>query len=64
MRRSRLPVNNALIWELQPKNNGKTTLLRFCHRCFGFLTPDVKKNFAGGWKQLWPQLKALAEKKK
>ena len=57
-----LPAMNAMIWELQPRNDGKATTLRFCHRSFGYITADIKKNFQGGWKQLWPQLKALAEK--
>ena len=58
-----LPVNNAFIWELQSKNGGKTTLLRFCQRTFGFITPQLKKDFHGGWKRLLPQLKKLAETK-
>ena len=58
---SHLPVNNAFIFELQPKNGGRKTLLRFCQRTFGFLTADVKTKFSGGWKQLLSQLKDLAE---
>ena len=61
---SHLPVSNAMIFELQPKNGGKTTLLRFCQRAFGYMTADIEKNFKGGWKTLFPQLKALAEKKR
>jgi|SRR5882672_86948 len=60
---SHLPVNNAFIFELQPKSGGKKTLLRFCQRTYGFLTPDIKKMFAGGWKQQLSQLKDLAESK-
>ena len=60
---SHVPVNTAMIWELQPRRNGKTTLLRFCQRTFGFLTGDVKSQFQNGWGKLHPQLKALAEKK-
>ena len=56
-----LPMMNAMIWELRPSGDGKTTTLRFCQRAFGYGTADLKKNFRGGWKQLWPQLKALAE---
>jgi len=56
-----LPMMNAMIWELQPSADGKSTTLRFCQRAFGYGTADLKKNFRGGWKQLWPQLKALAE---
>ena len=59
-----LPAQNAMIWELQPKKDGKATLLRFCHRGYGYVTADIKKNFKGGWKTLLPQLKKLAEKKK
>ncbi|HEV8606816.1 MAG TPA: SRPBCC domain-containing protein [Tepidisphaeraceae bacterium] len=59
---SHLPVNNAFIFELQPKSGGKKTLLRFCQRTFGLLTSDIKKNFGGGWKKLLPQLKELAER--
>ncbi len=60
---SHLPVNNAFIFELQPRGkNG--TLLRFCQRTFGFITPEVQKDYAGGWKQLLPQIKRMSEKKK
>jgi len=59
-----LPAMTAMIWELNPRNGGKATTLRFCHRTFGFITADLKKNYQGGWKQLWPKLKALAEAKK
>jgi uncharacterized protein YndB with AHSA1/START domain len=57
-----LPVQNAMIWELQPRKDGKATLLRFCQRTHGYLTADLKTNFRGGWGKLLPQLKALAEK--
>lgn len=60
---SHMPVNSVYIFELQPRNDGKGTLLRFGQRTYGFLTPDVKKNFGGGWKKLLPQLKELAESK-
>ena len=56
-----LPVMNTMIWELVPQKGGKATKLRFCQRTFGYITADIKKNFQGGWKQLWPQLKELAE---
>jgi uncharacterized protein YndB with AHSA1/START domain len=58
---SHLPVNSVYIFELQPKKDGKETLLRFGQRTFGFLTADVKKSYGGGWKKLLPQLKELAE---
>lgn len=58
-----LPVNNVFIFELQPRGkNG--TLLRFAQRTFGYIDADVKKRYHGGWKQLLPQIKAMAEKKK
>jgi uncharacterized protein YndB with AHSA1/START domain len=57
-----LPVTSVCIFELQPKNNGKTTLLRLGQRTFGFIDADRKKGYQGGWKQLTAQLKKLAEK--
>ena len=56
-----LPVNSVFIWELQPQNDGKTTLLRFGQRTFGFIDPELKQRMQGGWSKLLPQLKALAE---
>ena len=60
---SHLPLMSAMIWELTPRDGGKGTTMRFCHRAFGYITADLKKNYQGGWKQLWPQLKGLAEGK-
>jgi uncharacterized protein YndB with AHSA1/START domain len=60
---SHLPANNVLIFELQPRDDGKSTLLRFGQRTFGLLTADVKKNVPNAWKQMLPNLKALAEKR-
>jgi uncharacterized protein YndB with AHSA1/START domain len=57
-----LPVNNVFIFELQPKNNGKSTLLRLGQRTFGFVDADLKKRFNGGWKHQLGQLKKFAEK--
>jgi hypothetical protein len=57
---SHLPVNNVFIFELQP--NGKGTLLKLCHRAFGFMDSGMKGRYTGGWKKLLPQLKELAEK--
>ena len=57
-----LPATSACIFELQPKSDGKTTLLRLAQRTFGFIDKDVQKNYAKGWKELTAQLKALAEK--
>jgi uncharacterized protein YndB with AHSA1/START domain len=56
-----LPVMHALIWELEPRNDGRATLLRFAQRTFGFIDADVKKRYQSGWKILLPQLKAHAE---
>ena len=56
-----LPVSNAFIFELQPKGQG--TLLRMCHRAFGYMDSEVGKRYGQGWKQLLPQIKALAEEK-
>ena len=58
---SHLPVNNVFIFELQPKRDGRSTLLRLCQRTFGYVTPDIQRNYKSGWKVLLPQLKALAE---
>ena len=61
---SHLPVSNTMIWELSPGKNGKGTLLRFCQRAYGLMTPGMQKDYQRGWKQLLPQIKALAEKSK
>ena len=58
---SHLPVSNAMIFELQPRKDGKATLLRVGHRAFGFMDADVKSRYAGGWKQLLGNMKKLAE---
>jgi uncharacterized protein YndB with AHSA1/START domain len=62
MGQSHVPVNSAFIFELQPKDNGKSTLLRIGQRTFGFTTPDLKKRMTQGWTKLLGQLKARAEK--
>jgi uncharacterized protein YndB with AHSA1/START domain len=62
MSMTHLPVANAMIWELVPRKDGRATNLRFCQRTFGYITSDLKKNFQGGWKQLWPRLRELAER--
>ena len=56
-----LPVTNVVIFELQPKSDNKSTLLRLGNRTFGFMDDDVQKRQAGGWSHLLPQLKSLAE---
>jgi uncharacterized protein YndB with AHSA1/START domain len=56
-----LPTTNVFIWELQPEDEGKRTLLRFCQRSYGYMTADMSEKFQGGWKKLLPQLKKLAE---
>ena len=58
-----LPVSNVMIFELQPTDGGKTTLLRFCQRTYGLLTPDIKKKMSGGWNILMSNIKVLAEKR-
>ena len=58
-----LPVTSSMIWELGPKKGGKATMLRFCHRAYGMMTPDAKKQYSHGWKLFLAQLKTLAEKK-
>ena len=58
-----LPVSNVMIFQLDPMAGGKKTLLRFCQRAHGMMTPNMAKNYQGGWKQLFPRLKKLAEKK-
>jgi uncharacterized protein YndB with AHSA1/START domain len=60
---SHLAATHAFIFELQPRRDGGT-LLRFCQRTMGYLTADVAKKYRGGWNQLLPQLKALAEGKR
>ena len=57
-----LPVTSVVIFELQPKAGGKSTLLRLGHRGFGFVDADLKNRCANTWKHLLPQLKELAEK--
>jgi uncharacterized protein YndB with AHSA1/START domain len=57
-----LPITTVLIFELQPKADGKSTLLRLGQRSFGFIDADMKKRYANIWDHLLPQLKELAEK--
>jgi uncharacterized protein YndB with AHSA1/START domain len=57
-----LPVTTVVIFELQPKAGGKSTLLRLGQRSFGFIDADMKKRSSMVWKHLLPQLKELAEK--
>ncbi|MGA2440741.1 MAG: hypothetical protein ABSH08_07270 [Tepidisphaeraceae bacterium] len=57
-----LPITTVLIFELQPKAGGKSTLLRLGQRSFGFIDADMKQRYAKIWKHLLPQLKELAEK--
>ena len=57
-----LPMQAVVIFELQPKGDGKKTLLRVGTRMYGFMLGDVKKNIQGGWKHFLGQLKTLAEK--
>jgi uncharacterized protein YndB with AHSA1/START domain len=57
-----LPITTVVIFELQPKAGGKSTLLRLGQRSFGLIDADLKKRTKGMWKHLLPQLKELAEK--
>src|SRR2546423_8450095 len=43
MGQSHLPVMHAFIWELQPRNDGRTTLLRFGQRSHGLVDADIGK---------------------
>ncbi len=59
---SHLPVNNVMIYELQPQNDGKTTLLRVGQRTFGYVDADLQSRYSGGWKKFLEAIKNLAEK--
>ena len=56
-----LPLNNVVIFELQPKDGGKTTLLRLGHRGFGYMDAEVEGKYRGGWAKLLPNIKQMAE---
>jgi uncharacterized protein YndB with AHSA1/START domain len=56
-----LPASSVIIFELQPRQDGKTTLLRLGQRTFGFLDPEAESKFRNGWNMLLPRLKELAE---
>jgi uncharacterized protein YndB with AHSA1/START domain len=57
-----LPVMNAFIFELQPRNEGKGTLLRLGQRTFGFVDEELPTRMEAGWMKLLGNLKNLAEK--
>lgn len=59
---SHLPVMNAFIFELQPKAQGKETLLRMAQRTFGFIDPELEGRYGGAFGMLLNNIKALAEK--
>jgi uncharacterized protein YndB with AHSA1/START domain len=59
---SHLPIASVMIFELQPRDDGRTTLLRVGHRAIGFMDDDVKGRFGNGWKSLLGSLKTAAEK--
>lgn len=59
-----LPASHVFIFELQPRDRDKGTLLRLCQRSFGYMDADVKKRYGGGWKQLLAQLKEFVESKR
>jgi uncharacterized protein YndB with AHSA1/START domain len=58
-----LPVNSVMIFELQSKDGGKSTLLRTGHRVFGFITADIEGNTKKGWGALMQSIKVAAEGK-
>lgn len=58
-----LPVSNAIIFELQSKNDGKETLLRVGQRTFGFIDAELEMRYRTFvWPRMLPQIKELAEK--
>jgi uncharacterized protein YndB with AHSA1/START domain len=57
-----LPVVNTVIFEIQERDGGNSTLLRVCFRSSGFMTDDVEKRINEVWGKLLPNIKALAEK--
>jgi uncharacterized protein YndB with AHSA1/START domain len=57
-----LPATSVVIFELQPKNDGKATLLRLGHRTYGYMDPGVQQRYTNGWGKFLPLLKGLAEK--
>lgn len=60
---SHLPVNNVMIFELQAKDGGKSTLLRTGQRLFGFITSDIEGNYQKGWGSLMQMIKTVVESK-
>jgi uncharacterized protein YndB with AHSA1/START domain len=56
-----LPVSMVMIFELQPANDGKTTVLRVGQRTFGYMDKGAEGRFRGGWQEFLPKIKALAE---
>jgi uncharacterized protein YndB with AHSA1/START domain len=56
-----LPVTSVIIFELQPKQDGKATLLRVGTRMFGFMDLDRKKHMKDAWRKLMGNIKVLAE---
>ena len=61
MAMTHLPINTVVIFELQPQKDGRTTLLRLGQRTFGYMEADLEKRVKGGWGNLLPSLKKLAE---
>jgi hypothetical protein len=57
-----LPVTTVVIFELQPQDGDKATLLRLGQRSFGLIDADMKMRANNMWKRLLPQLKELSEK--
>lgn len=58
---SHLPLSTVVIFELQPQNDGQSTLLKVCMRSTGLMDAEVETRYQGAWQRLLPQLKAAAE---
>ena len=56
-----VPCLCVFIFELQPKNDGKGTLLRVGQRVSGYMDPEAEKRSEGGWQQLMGNLKKASE---
>jgi len=58
---SHLPLATVVIFELQPQDGGKSTLLKVCMRSTGLMDAEVENRYQGAWQRLLPQIKAAAE---
>ncbi len=57
---ARLPVHSVYDFALAPAKGG--TMLTLTHRASGLLDPSWHKAHEKGWQEMWPKLKALAER--